>query len=50
MDFLRAILGIVIVIGLALFLGKLDHQKHPETFTYGWLGSIAVLLLLRWFL
>jgi hypothetical protein len=48
MDFVRAIIAFAVVVGLALLLGKLDHHKHPEAFTYGWLGAIAVLLLLRW--
>lgn len=48
MDFLRAFIGIAVVIGLALLLGKTHNAKHPATRLYLWLFSISVLLFLRW--
>lgn len=50
MDYIRAFIGFAIIIGIALFLGKLDHHKHPEIYTYAWIISIIVLLSLRWIL
>jgi len=50
MDFLRAFIGVVVIVGIAVLLGRLDHHKHPETFTYCWISSIAVLLLMGYFL
>jgi len=50
MDVLRAFIGIVVMIGIALLLGRLDHHKHGSACVYGWIFSIAVLLLLRFFL
>jgi len=48
MDFVKAIIGFAVIIGIALFLGRLDHNKHPESYVYGWIGSIVVLLLVGW--
>jgi len=48
MTFLRAIIGIVVTIGLAVLLGWTRHFKSPAAVTYSWGLSIAVLLLLRW--
>jgi hypothetical protein len=50
MNFLRAIIGIVVVIILALLLGWTKNEKHPAKTFYSWLGAITVLLLLRFFL
>jgi hypothetical protein len=50
MNFLRAFIGIAVTVALAFILGWSKSFKHPAAFTYVWLGSIAVLLLLRWFL
>lgn len=50
MDFLRAFIGFAIIFGIAILLGKLDHHKHPELYVYAWIGSIVVLLSLRWIL
>ena len=50
MDFLRAIAGFFAIAVIALFLGRMDHHRNPEVYTYGWIASIAVLLLMRFFL
>jgi hypothetical protein len=47
MDFLRAFIGFAIIFGLAFLLGRLKHHHHPELFTYCWIGSIFVLLVVR---
>jgi hypothetical protein len=46
MDFLRAFIGVTVIIAVAVLLGRLDHKKHPEAYVYGWITSIAVLLTL----
>lgn len=46
MDFLRAIIGIVVAVALAIIMGKAERSKHPGVHCYVWLGSIAVLLLM----
>ena len=49
MDYLRGILTVVLVIAIALWLGRLEHHKHPELYVYSWIGSIILLLLVRFF-
>lgn len=46
MDFLKAILCLFVLVGVALLLGKTQHAKHPATHCYAVIGSITVLLLL----
>lgn len=50
MEFLRAIICFVVVIGIAILLGRLDHHKHPVAYVYSVIGSIVVLLSMRIFL
>lgn len=50
MDFLRAIVGFLVIVGLALLLGYTRHAKHPATHFYVFLCAISTLLLLRFFL
>lgn len=50
MDFLRASIGIVAIVGIALLLGKLDKHQHPAAYCYSVILSIVVLLAMRFFL
>jgi hypothetical protein len=50
MEFLRAIIGIIVIITVAVLLGRLDHHKHPKAFTYCCISSIFVLFFLGYFL
>jgi len=47
MDFLRAILCVVVVVVLALLMGRTQNAKHPAVHFYVWSISITVLLILR---
>jgi hypothetical protein len=48
MIFLRVIIGIIALVGLALLLGSTRKVEHPATHLYLWLGSIVALLLIGW--
>jgi hypothetical protein len=50
MDFIRAIVGILVVIGLAFLLGWTQTFKHPAPTVYCWIFAVAVMILLRFFL
>jgi hypothetical protein len=50
MDFIRAIIGIFVIIFLAVVVGKTQNSKHPAVHFYTFLSALTVLLLIRWFL
>jgi hypothetical protein len=46
MEIVRIILAIFFTLAIILFLSRLDHHRHPETYCYGWIGGIVVLVVM----
>jgi hypothetical protein len=44
----RALIGIVVTIGLAFLLGWTRHLKSRAAYVYTWIGAILLLLIIRW--
>lgn len=46
MQFLRAIIGLFVLVAVVIIMGKTHHHKSHAVTVYSWIGCSVVLLLI----